>query len=119
MMDALGCGRRPLRNSAIAAMVLAGCATAQNTPLQDYVWEMGRNCNAAGITMTKVDPDGRYHLTGANVTSFSAFTDCMQEQQQKHPYQEWLTASKKQASPAPSAPSAPALSAPAGGSAPR
>jgi len=73
MTDGLGCGR-PLRNSAIVAMVLAGCATAQNTPLQDYVWEMGRNCNAAGITMTKGDPDGRYHLTGANVTSFSAFT---------------------------------------------
>ena len=103
----------------MVAMLLAGCATAQNTPAQDYVWEMGRNCNAAGITMTKVDPDGRYYLSGANVTSFSAFTDCMQEQQRKHPYQEWLSANRRQAPPTPGAPAAPTPSAPAGGPAPR
>ena len=69
MTDALGCRRRPLRDSAMVAMLM---------------------------------------------TAFSAFTDCMQEPQRKHPYQEWLTANKKQTSPTPSAPSTPA-----GGNAPR
>jgi hypothetical protein len=77
-------------------LVLTGCATTptlQNTPIQDYVWEMSRKCNAAGITMTRVDPDGRYHAHGVNVTSFDAFKACMDEQQRLHPYQEWLAAS--------------------------
>jgi hypothetical protein len=53
-------------------------------------------CSAAGITMTRVEPDGRYWLRGENTTSFAAFHDCMAEQQRKHPYQEWLADNQRQ-----------------------
>ena len=43
--------------------------------------------------MTRVDPDGRYHAHGVNVTSFDASKACMDEQQRLHPYQERLAAS--------------------------
>src|SRR5262245_54315431 len=76
---------------------LGACSTLQNTPVQDYVWDISRYCNVAGVTMTHVDPDGRYRAQGVNVTSFDAFTSCMAEQQRLHPYQEWLNANKRDA----------------------
>ena len=81
----------------LIGMSLAGCSgtALENTPLQDYVWELGRKCNAAGITMTSVDKDGRYQLQGANVTSFDAYTSCMKEQERQQPYEAWLVANKK------------------------
>ena len=85
----------PSALSVILAIILAACATLQNTPLQDYVWELGRKCNAAGVTMTSVDSDGRYQLFGANTTSFAAYTDCMKEQERLLPYQTWLAANRK------------------------
>lgn len=85
----------PSAISVILAIILAACATLQNTPLQDYVWELGRKCNAAGITMISVDSNGRYQLQGGNVTSFAAYTDCMNEQERLLPYQTWLAANKR------------------------
>ena len=98
--------KRLRRLASLASVFLAGCATGatlQNTPAQDYVWELSRKCNAAGITMTRVDPDGRYWARGENATSFDSFTSCMQEQQRKYPYQTWLAASGRSSStPTPS-----------------
>jgi hypothetical protein len=94
---------RRARWAVVAVLVVAGCATLQNTPVQDYVWEQGRKCNAAGITMTSVDSNGSYQLQGGNVTSFAAYTDCMKEQERLLPYHAWLAAKKKDslASPPP------------------
>jgi hypothetical protein len=49
---------------------LIGCSTMQNTPQQDYVYEMGRICEA-GATSTKLErvaPDGRYWMRSAGLS---------------------------------------------------
>ena len=49
----------------VAAAGLVGCASMQNTPQQDIVWEAYRQCQYEGrisnnVQMTRVEPDGRY-----------------------------------------------------------
>ena len=48
--------------------VLVGCASAKDTPQQEYVWAMGRICDARSNTwyLDKVDPDGSYTVRGAS-----------------------------------------------------
>ena len=74
---------------------IVGCASAKDTPQQEYVWAMGRICDARSSTwyLDKVQPDGSYTVRGAtnsvpgpNVPYF----DCMKEQFRAHPYAEWL-----------------------------
>ena len=63
---------RQLRSSAFAVLAPlvfagAGCASFRNTPEQDYVWEMGRICDAR-VTywkMNEVKADGSYIIRGA------------------------------------------------------
>ena len=47
---------------ALAAVLLAGCATVQNTPEQERTWAAWEACKAAGrVThwqIERVDPDG-------------------------------------------------------------
>lgn len=47
----------------IAALVLAGCAMAQNTPAQERTWQAIAKCKElqpSGYQVTRVEPDGRY-----------------------------------------------------------
>jgi TonB family protein len=88
-----------LGGSVLLAVVtsFAGCASVQNTPQQDYVWEMGRTCDARTNTwyMDKVEPDGRYTIKGATSSVGSPnlpYVECMKEQFTAHPYSEWLRA---------------------------
>ncbi len=81
-------------------VLLAGCASVQNTPQQDYVWEMGRNCNTTTLYMTQVDSDGRHRVQGAsNVIHFTPYFDCMKLQFRVHPYLDWLKARQVAAQP--------------------
>jgi hypothetical protein len=83
----------------LGAVLLAACASMQNTPQQDYVYEMGRTCETEkGITSTKVErvaPDGRYWIRGRGAgyeQEYPRFFACMQEQYKAYPYREWLKA---------------------------
>jgi hypothetical protein len=75
--------------------VLVGCASAKDTPQQEYVWAMGRICDSRSNTwyLDKVEPDGSYTVRGAS-NSVPApnipYFDCMKEQFAAHPYSEWL-----------------------------
>jgi len=94
----------------LTALTLVGCATAKNTPQQDYTYEMGRNCEIAlAPTSTKIDrvsPEGRYwiqgHMSGgAAGHEYPQFFACMKEQFQAHPFLDWVKAQKREASPPP------------------
>ena len=82
------------------AVSLIGCSTMQNTPQQDYVYEMGRICQA-GATSTKVErvaPDGRYWIRGRGAgyeQEYPRFFACMKEQYQAYPYADWLKVHKR------------------------
>jgi hypothetical protein len=74
---------------------LMGCASAKDTPQQEYVWAMGRICDSRSNTwyMDKVEPDVRYTIRGATNSVASPnlpYVDCMKEQFKEHPYGEWL-----------------------------
>jgi len=76
---------------------LAGCASVQNTPKQEYVWEMGRTCDARSNTwyLDKVQPDGTYTIRGATNSVGGPnlpYFECMNEQFRAHPYGDWLRA---------------------------
>jgi hypothetical protein len=63
----------------------------QDTPQQEYVWAMGRICDAKSNTwyMDKVEADGRYTIRGAanSVPSPNLpYFDCMREQFKAQPY---------------------------------
>jgi hypothetical protein len=81
------------KGSALLPIILAawtGCASMQDTPQQEYVWAMGRICDAKSNTwfMDKVEADGRYTIRGAanSVPSPNlAYFDCMQEQFKARP----------------------------------
>jgi hypothetical protein len=49
----------------VVVVGLVGCASMQNTPQQDIVWEAYRQCQYEGriannVQMVRVEPDGRY-----------------------------------------------------------
>jgi hypothetical protein len=84
----------------IILTVWTGCASMQDTPQQEYVWAMGRICDAKSNTwyMDKVEADGRYTIRGATNSVPSPnlpYFDCMREQFKAQPYSEWTKARKK------------------------
>ena len=95
--------RSPSLRICLLPIVLAlgiGCASTQDTPQQEYVWAMGRICDAKSNTwyMDKVDADGRYTIRGATNSVPSPnlpYFDCMREQFKAQPYSEWTKARKK------------------------
>ena len=69
----------------LAAALLAGCATLQNTPEQERTWAAWEACKAAGrVThwqIDRVDPDGtiRWTATGSPY-GLQEIQACMQEE---------------------------------------
>lgn len=92
VLRALVVTRRLLLQLFLAALAFgAGCTSMQNTPQQDYVWEMGHHCNTSDMQMTRVLADGSYTVQGAsNVINLKPYFECMQEQFRLHPYREWV-----------------------------
>ena len=93
-----------LTGLATLVALLAGCASIQNTPQQDYVWEMGRICDDRifEYKMERVEPDGRYWIRGIPNSTGGArapYFDCMNEQYRAHPYLGWLKARPSAAPP--------------------
>jgi hypothetical protein len=107
----------------IVAALLAGCASMQNTPRQDYVWAMWTQCRATGelgtstLYIDRVAPDGRY-WTNTTVGPFEVewpiLQACMNKQFRAHPYLDWLKARPASAQPSSSGgvPTVAALSGP-------
>jgi hypothetical protein len=74
----------------IILAVWTGCASTQDTPQQEYVWAMGRICDAKSNTwsMDKVEADGRYTIRGAANSVPSPdlpYFDCMRAQFKAQP----------------------------------
>jgi len=73
------------RNALIlAAVLLAGCATVQNTPQQERTWAAYEACKAAGRVkhgqIDRVEPDGRWFwVVSGSPYGFSELEACMQE----------------------------------------
>lgn len=75
----------------VLALALAGCAgLAQNTPQQNYLYALGRQCESRGISITRVAPDGRsYELAGhGGAYTIPEFEECMAAAQRAHPFVE-------------------------------
>ncbi len=93
----------------LACLIVAGCATTQETTQQSYVWQMGRICDARSPfwRMERVEADGRYLVQGAANAppGRNDYVACMQEQFTKTPYREWLSQRATALESAPVAPS--------------
>jgi TonB family protein len=98
---------RSSRSCAIALTVfgvVAGCTPLQNTPKQDYVWEMGRICDGGDRNwyLDRVDAAGNYTIRGAANAVPSPklpYFDCMTEQFKATPYEAWLQRRSASSSP--------------------
>lgn len=107
--------RRPLRPRcfptlmfAVLGLHLVGCASLPGTPVQEYVWAMGHNCEHVNSSwqLDRVDAQGRLSIKGVGATSGADFQQCMQEQYRRYPYKEWLAANQTQSKqPEPARPS--------------
>lgn len=63
-------------------LVLASCASVQNTAAQDLAHERIQKCNhVAGVNITRVEPNGRVWATfpADNRMAFNAWEQCMQK----------------------------------------
>lgn len=89
----------------------------QNTPQQDYTYEMARGCsNIPNAQLERVEPDGRYWIKVEPRMQYQFF-DCMGAQFKAHPYLDWLKAQKRDpaqppvmvGSASPAAPSGPIM----------
>ena len=78
----------------LCTLALSSCATFKNTPQQDYIWELGRLCDArvAFWKMEKVEADGRYWIRSASGVppGRDDYLACMSELMAQTPYREWL-----------------------------
>ncbi len=77
------------------AISLIGCSTIQNTPKQDYTWELGKACNTSDVFMERVNPDGRYFVwtrVSTGESRYQAYFACMREQFKASPYLDWIKA---------------------------
>jgi len=99
----------------LAALILAGCASMQNTPQQDYTYAMAQGCShIPGVKLDRVEPDGRYWYIGGPA-EWSQFKACMDQEFKTHPFYDWLKAQKRDAKQPPVAVgSASPTAAPAG-----
>jgi hypothetical protein len=88
--------------------LLAGCASVQNTPKQDYVWAMWDQCKATDELRTstmvigRVDPDGKYWsnvTVGPGEMEWPKVQACMNEQFKARPYLDWLKGRQASAQP--------------------
>jgi len=75
-----------LRASTIlVAVILAACATVENTPQQDLVWSAYNQCKAEGripanIQLTRIEPDGRaWYSTYSSMYGAQALERCTME----------------------------------------
>lgn len=73
---------RSLIPLAALSLILAGCASMQNTVAQDLAEERVRACNhIQGINITRVEPNGRVWATymADHRSAFNAWNQCMQQ----------------------------------------
>jgi hypothetical protein len=93
----------------LVLVIVAGCATTQETPQQSYVWQMGRICDAQSPfwRMERVEADGRYLIQGATNAppGRNEYVECMKEQFARKPYPQWVRERSGSLSPTPVTPS--------------
>jgi hypothetical protein len=66
----------------VAVLLLAACASVQNTPAQDLAHERVEKCgHIPGVNITRVEPSGRVWATfqADNRMAFNAWNACMQK----------------------------------------
>ena len=78
----------------LVLVIVAGCATTQETPQQSYVWQMGRICDAQSPfwRMERVEADGRYLIQGAANAppGRNEYFECMKDKFARTPYPQWV-----------------------------
>ena len=66
-----------------SGLLIAGCASVQNTPAQERTWNAYHVCTTetgANAVIQRVDPDGRYYtLCSDRCTRWGEFQRCMSE----------------------------------------
>jgi len=96
--------RRLARALSILPILSAGCvatkqspqndnATTTQTPVQAYVWEIGRICDGKvpPWRMERVEADGRYVIQSPRIQGGDAYSNCMKEEFAKMPYGQWIS----------------------------
>ena len=78
----------------MALVLLGGCATFKNTPQQDYVFAVGKNCETPNgrFSIAWVSADGRQWRSNVGGEGYEVqfFNQCMREQFAKNPYRQWF-----------------------------
>src|SRR5262249_14233685 len=96
--------RRLARTLSIVPILSAGCvatqqsqqkdnATTMQTPVQAYVWGIGRICDSKvpAWRMERVEADGRYVIQSPRTQGGDAYSNCMKEEFAKMPYRQWIS----------------------------
>ena len=101
------------RIAVLLVLFLTACASMKNTPIQDYVLEVSRQCESvSAVRIVRVDTAGHYWIRGAGPAGIPMFHACMEEQRAKQPFNDWLKAQRgNSATDTTAAASSPAASA--------
>lgn len=83
-----------LTRHALFAVLLAGCASVQNTPKQDYTSALLTECvgKFPGTGVKRVESDGRWWITYDSPSALAGVHACMAEQYKAYPYFDWVKA---------------------------
>ena len=78
----------------LLVILLAGCATFQDTPRQDYTQALLTGCVSKfpGTWIKRVEADGRWWITYNSPSALQGVQLCMAEQSKAQPYLDWLKA---------------------------
>ena len=74
-----------LASASLVTVMLAACATVQNTPQQDIVWSAYNQCKAEGrvpanVLLVRVDADGRaWHSSYSSAYGVQELERCLAE----------------------------------------
>ena len=75
----------------MALLLMAGCATLQNTPEQEYVYAMAKPCEGRGVKIDYVAPDGKswrgFWMGGAY--TWPEFQQCVHDNMKQEPFASW------------------------------
>jgi hypothetical protein len=71
-----------LHTSILAAVLFTGgCGSMGNTPAQETTWAAMRACDRfPGVSITRVEPDGKYWVKQNNSGSWQRFQECVRQQ---------------------------------------
>ena len=96
---------------------VSGCALLKNTPAQDLAWQRFKECDQTGITLSRIEPNGKIWVYYVNTHSLRAWQECntrvSQRQRSNQPPRQPPATKAQPPLPDPSTPAPPGVTQPA------